>query len=403
MLVTGLGAVSACGWGVPSLESALRAGKTRIGELRRFDARGHRTRVGGEVPPPPAEVRTTLPDWRRLSWADRFALFAALEAAREARLPLDLSGARAGLFFASSTGGMHECEAWFAGMLGGAGGMPGPGVLGSQQVNGPGDAVARRLRITGPVETVSSACASGSLALGAALAAIRTGEVDLAIAGGADSLCQTTYAGFNALRSVDGAPCRPFRRSRAGLSLGEGAGVLVLETLESASARGVPPLAELAGAGSSCDAHHMTAPLPDGTAAARAARAALAEAGLSPQAVDFVNAHGTGTEHNDAAEWAALRHLFGEGAGRIPVEATKALVGHLLGSAGALEGVVTVLGLRSSLLHGVPGDEAVDPATPVDLVRGEARALPLARAALSLNLAFGGSNAAVVLTTWTGA
>jgi 3-oxoacyl-[acyl-carrier-protein] synthase II len=298
---------------------------------------------------------------------------------------------------------MVECEGWFEGMLGRPGRSARPGALGSQQVNGPGDAVARRLRITGPVETVTSACASGGLALGAALAALRSGEVDLAVAGGADALCQTTYAGFNALRSVDEGPCRPFRRVRAGLSLGEGAGVLVLETLQSAKRRGITPLAELAGAGASCDAHHMTAPLPSGAAAASAAEAALAEASLTPEAVDFVNAHGTGTAHNDAAEWAALRSLFGENARRVPVEATKALVGHLLGSAGALEGVVTVLGLRSRQLHAVPGDEDIDPETPVDLVLGQPRLLPEARAALSLNLAFGGANAAVVLTAWTGA
>ena len=400
-MVTGLGAVSACGWGVPALERALRAGTTEIRPLERFDTTGQRTRVGGEVPPVPEVIRGSVPAWRRLSWADRFAVAAALEAARGAALPGNLEALEAGVFFASSTGGMPEAERWFAQMLRDPAGAR-PGALGSQQVSGPGDAVARCLRICGPVETVSSACASGALALGAALAALRGGEVELAIAGGADALCQTTYAGFNALRSVDEAPCRPFRGSRAGLSLGEGAGVLVLETVASARRRGVPALAEVAGAGASCDAYHMTAPMPDGTAAAGAARQALEDAGLTPAAVDFVNAHGTGTPHNDAAEWSALRVVLGERAARVPVEATKALVGHLLGSAGALEAVVTVLGLRAGLVHAVPGDEAVDPDTPVELVRGGSRPLPGARAALSLNLAFGGANAAVVLTSWTG-
>ena len=411
VVVTGLGAVSACGWGIGALERGLRAGATQIRPLRRFDATGHRTQVGGEVPPPPPELVASFPDWRRLTWTDRFALAAALEAVEQAGLGPDLAERQAGLFFASSTGGMLECESWFSHMLGNGQGngqgngrrMLRPAALGSQQVNGPGDAVARRLLVHGPVETVSSACASGSLALGAALAALRRGEVEVAIAGGADALCQTTYAGFNALRSVDLVPCRPFRRSRAGLSLGEGAGVLLLEELSSALARGATPLAELAGAGASCDAHHMTAPRPDGGAAARAALDALQEAGLPAGAIDFVNAHGTGTAHNDAAEWAVLRHVFGEEAARVPVEATKALVGHLLGSAGALEGVVTVLALRSRLLHSVPGDEDVDPETPVDLVRQRSRPLPQARSALSLNLAFGGANAAVVLTAWTGA
>ena len=396
-----MGAVSACGWGVPALERALHAGNTEIRPLRRFDTTGQRTRVGGEVPPVPEEVRRAFPEWRRLSWADRFALAASREAVSGASLPESLEALEVGVFFASSTGGMPEAERWLAQMIRDPVASH-PGALGSQQVNGPGDAVARRLRVCGPVETLSSACASGALALGAALSALRRGEVELAVAGGADALCLTTYAGFNALRSVDEAPCRPFRGSRAGLSLGEGAGVLVLETAASARRRGVAALAEVAGAGASCDAYHMTAPHPDGAVAAGAARQALEDAGLTPAAVDFVNAHGTGTPHNDAAEWSALRGLLGERAARVPVEATKALVGHLLGSAGALEAVVTVLGLRAGLLHPVPGEEAVDPDTPVELVRGGPLALPGARAALSLNLAFGGANAAVVLTAWTG-
>jgi len=395
-----MGAVSACGWGVPALERALHAGHTEIRPLRRFDTTGQRTRVGGEVPPVPEEVRRAFPEWRRLSWADRFALAASREAVSGASLPESLEALEVGVFFASSTGGMPEAERWLAQMIRDPVAAH-PGALGSQQVNGPGDAVARRLRVCGPVETLSSACASGALALGAALSALRRGEVELAVAGGADALCLTTYAGFNALRSVDEAPCRPFRGSRAGLSLGEGAGVLVLETAASARRRGVAALAEVAGAGASCDAYHMTAPHPDGAVAAVAARQALEDAGLTPAAVDFVNAHGTGTAHNDAAEWSALRGLLGERAARVPVEATKALVGHLLGSAGALEAVVTVLGLRAGLLHPVPGEEAVDPDTPVELVRGGPLALPGARAALSLNLAFGGANAAVVLA-WTG-
>ena len=400
-MVTGLGAVSACGWGVPALERSLHAGNTEIRPLRRLDTTGHRTRVGGEVPPVPDEVRRAFAEWRRLTWADRFALAAAREAVAGAGLPESLEALEVGVFFASSTGGMPEAERWLAQMLRDPAGAR-PGVLGSQEVSGPGDAVARRLRVCGPVETVSSACASGALALGGALSALRRGEVEIAVAGGADALCVTTYAGFNALRAVDEAPCRPFRGSRAGLSLGEGAGVLVLETAASASRRGAQVLAEVAGAGASCDAYHMTAPLPDGAAAAGAARQALEDAGLTPAAVDFVNAHGTGTPHNDAAEWSALLGLLGERAARVPVEATKALVGHLLGSAGALEAVVTVLGLRAGLLHSVPGDEAVDPDTPVELVRGGPRPVPGARAALPLNLAFGGANAAVVLTAWRG-
>jgi 3-oxoacyl-[acyl-carrier-protein] synthase II len=275
--------------------------------------------------------------------------------------------------------------------------------LASQQVNGPGDAVARRLGVSGPVETLSSACASGALALAAALDAVRSGEVEIAVAGGADSLCQLTYAGFNSLRSVDEAPCRPFRAGRSGMSFGEGAAVLVLEPLERVLARGAAPLAELAGAGASCDAHHMTAPDPTGAGAAAALEAALGDAGLRPAAVDFVNVHGTGTPLNDAAEWRALQRVFGERAGRIPLVATKALVGHLLGCSGALEAVATILCLHHGELHPAinGGAGEADPELPVSLVAGEPLRLPEARTAVSTSLAFGGSNAALVFSRLT--
>jgi 3-oxoacyl-[acyl-carrier-protein] synthase II len=170
-----------------------------------------------------------------------------------------------------------------------------------------------------------------------------------------------------------------------------------LETAASAAARGARPLAELAGAGSTGDAHHMTAPRPDGDGAARAIEAALADAGVGPDEIDFVNAHGTGTPLNDLAEWQALVRVFGERAHRLPLTSTKGSVGHLLGSAGAAEAAATVLCLDRGAVHPTPGMAAVDPATPVRLVTG--RPLPLAaNAALSLNLAFGGCNAAVVLT-----
>ncbi|HYX26111.1 MAG TPA: beta-ketoacyl synthase N-terminal-like domain-containing protein, partial [Thermoanaerobaculia bacterium] len=292
--VTGVGAVSGLGWGVAALWAGLRAGRPGIGPFHRFDHSRHRTHLAAEAPEPPA-LAGVRPGGRRQSIADRFALFAAREAVGQAGLAKELRDGRdgrdgreedleVGVYFGSSTGGMYESEVFFADFLR----QPGRARLSpliSQQVNAPGDAVARELGATGPVVTFSSACASGALALGAALEAVRSGEVEVAIAGGSDSLCQLTYAGFNALRSVDEVPCRPFGAGRAGMSFGEGAAVLVLEPLERALARGAEPLAVLAGAGSSCDAHHMTAPDPTGAGAAAAVAAALADAGLAPAAV----------------------------------------------------------------------------------------------------------------------
>ena len=424
--VTGVGAVSGFGWGVEALWQGLRAGATAIRPFTRFDAAGHRTRLAAEVPAAhagrpaghPGEPTTAAAGRRALSLADRFALAAAVEALAAAGLGEGLRGlpelpeGAAGVFFGSSTGGMWESEEFLAGMFAGRRGSL--RAVASQQVNGPGDAVARSLGVTGPVQTVSSACASGALAIAAALESLRRGEVEVALAGGSDSLCQLTYAGFNSLRSVDEAPCRPFRAGRAGMSIGEGAAVLVLEPLERALARGAVPLAELAGAGSACDAFHMTAPEPEGAGAAAAIAAALDDAGLAPQAIDFVNAHATGTPLNDAAEWRALLGVFGERARRLPVTATKAAVGHLLGCSGAIEALVTVLSLARGELHPVPAAlpamsamsadvDPIDDACPAALVTGRPLALPAARAALSTSLAFGGSNAALVFTRWTGA
>jgi 3-oxoacyl-[acyl-carrier-protein] synthase II len=272
------------------------------------------------------------------------------------------------------------------------------GLVASQQFNGPGDAVARAIGVCGQVETISSACASASMAIGNALHALRRGDVDVALAGGSDALCQLTYAGFNALRSVDEAPSRPFRKDRMGLSLGEGAGVLVLESAAHAARRGARPIAVLAGEASTCDAHHMTAPRADGSGASDALRFALADAGVAPDDVDFVNAHGTGTPLNDAAEAAALKAVFGARLRSIPVTSTKSLIGHLLGSAGAVEAVATVLGLARREVHPMPDTGVADPDLGLDLVLGAPRALPHAVCALSTSLAFGGANAVLVFT-----
>ncbi len=407
--VSGVGAVSGLGWGIAPLWEGLRAGRTAIRDFQRFDHTRHRTHVAAETGDPPSthlhDELSGDPRWRRLSLADRFAIFAAAEALHGAGLgvPLDQNEVEAGVYFGSSTGGMLESERFFDEFLRGRWRTARLRDLASQQVNAPGDSVARWLGVTGPVRTLSSACSSGALALGAALDAIRSGEVDLAVAGGSDSLCQLTYAGFNALRSVDETPCRPFGAGREGMSFGEGAAVLILEPLERVLARGATPLAELSGAGSACDAHHMTAPDPSGGGAAAAIEAALRDAGMPAGEVGFVNAHGTGTPLNDAAEYRALQRVFGERAEEIPVTATKALLGHLLGSAGAIEAVATVLCLRERELHPVPAcSQGADPDLPVSLVVGRPLPLPEVRAAVSTSLAFGGCNAALVFSRWMG-
>jgi 3-oxoacyl-[acyl-carrier-protein] synthase II len=400
VVVTGLGAATAAGWGVAALREATRSGRTAIGPFDRFDHQRQRTHVAAQVPAgPPARPAPRI-HWSRLSNSDRFALFSTLEALEQAGFTAPLDTDAAGIFFGSSTGGLLEAERYFEELVRHPGTQPPRALLASHPLSAPAETVARHLGIRGPVETVSSACASGGLAVEQALRAVRSGEVDLAIAGGADCLCLTTYSGFNALRAVDERPCRPFRADRAGLSLGEGGAAMVLEDLESARLRGARPLAEILGAASSCDANHMTAPHSEGAGAALAMEGALADAGLDPVAIDVVNAHGTGTPLNDAAECAALHRVFGDRARDLAMEATKGVLGHLLGASGIVEAVSAVLGLLAAEVRPTPGGGEIDPGLAVGLVLGEARPIPGMRAAVSISLGFGGANSAVVLGRW---
>ena len=402
IVVTGLGAVSGYGWGVEALWQGLLSGRPAIGPVTRFDSSRHRTHIASEVPAGGAVGGDgSLGSFGSL--ADDYAVAAAEEALAEAGLPADFAAScRAAVLFGSSTGGMFEGERFYAAISGAAEGSGRPRLkdLVSQPTSGPADAVARAFFCQGPVRTISSACASAALAMGEALDALREGEIDVALAGGSDSLCRLTYAGFNSLRAVDENPSRPYRADRAGLTLGEGAAVLILERLEDALRRGARPLAELIGFGASCDAHHMTAPDPSGRGVARAIRAALDDAGIEPEEISFLNAHGTGTPLNDAAEWAALEQVFGELAARLPVTSNKGAIGHFLGSAGAIEAVATVRSLTEAVVPATPGAGEVDPKASARLVLGSPLALEKRGerhlVGLSTNFAFGGSNAALV-------
>ncbi|HLU39512.1 MAG TPA: beta-ketoacyl-[acyl-carrier-protein] synthase family protein [Planctomycetota bacterium] len=391
IFVTGLGAVTGFGAGVAALARGLRRGAPAISPVTTFDPGAHRTQLAGMAPLPPQREGDPA---ARLGRGERFAVQAAEEAIVHAGLgAAELTAA--GVFFGSSNGGLLEGEAFFR-RLRRRERRLGLRQVASHQNNGPGDAVARRFQCTGPVLTCSSACTSANMALAAALDALRAGECEVALAGGADALSEVTYAGFNALRAVDPGPSRPFRVDRAGLSMGEGAGVLLLETEAHARARGAVVLAELAGAGATCDAHHMSAPKDDALGPLHAMQRALDDAGESPSSVAFVNAHGTGTPHNDVVEARALRELFGERVADVPVTSTKSLVGHLLGACGGLEAVVCVLGLLYREVHPTGGDDPADPELGLDVVIGGVRRLAGARVALSNNLAFGGNNVTVV-------
>jgi 3-oxoacyl-[acyl-carrier-protein] synthase II len=394
VLVTGLGSVSGLGAGIDTLWQRVLRGERAIADLQLFSTASHRTSLAAEVAAAVTAPTRADIDWQQLGRAERFAVAAALEAT--AALPAaSLHGDRVGVFFGSSTGALFEGERYLHGLLQRQ--EPALAPIAAHQNDGPGTAVARALGVRGPVLTYSTACTSANMALAAALDALRSGEIDVAIAGGADELCEITYAGFNSLRAIDPQPTRPFRKSRAGLLMGEGSGVLVLETIAHARARGAQVLAELIGAGRSCDAHHVSAPDPNGAGAAAAIRAALQDAGATADQVTFVNAHGTGTPHNDDAESKAMAAVFGARAATIPLTSTKSLVGHLLGAAGGIEAVLTTLSIVHRLLPPTAGDEPIDPALGLDVVTNAPRALPAQNLGLSTNLAFGGNNAVVLL------
>ena len=395
--VTGLGIVCALGRDRHEVWSSALAGRRGFGRVERFDTAGCRTDFAAEVRASPVPHELPRAVARRASRTDLFCWTAASEAVAQAGLhgPDDLEAL--GVVIGSSTGGMSEGERYCReGHARGFDRRPVSPLL-SMPTSAPADVVASGLGAAGPRVSNMTACASGALAIGQAADLIRAGEAQVIVAGGADALCLMTFAGFSSLRLLDPRPCRPFDASRQGLSLGEGAGVMVLERWEHALDRGVTPLAEFLDYGASCDAHHMTAPHPDGRGAAAAMIEALSRSNLSASAIGHINAHGTGTTFNDAAEVRALRAVFGgDLAARIPVTASKSMIGHVLGGAGALEAVILVLSLMHRMAPPTPGYESGgDPDWALDIVTGAARPLSSA-CGMSNSFGFGGANCSLI-------
>lgn len=396
--MTGLGAVTALGGDVAALAAGLADGRCGVGPLTRF-AHGGRCRLAAEVPElaPAAAAIGALPPAtaRRLSRPDRLALAAVEQAIRQAGIDPSLRAA-AGLFVGATVGGMGESEEAYRRRRAGADRRWRLSRLLGTPLSTSAAAIAQAFGLHGPRTTYSTACSSSALAIGEAATAVASGRVGTALAVGTDALCRITYAGFDALGALDPRGCRPFDRDRGGLSLGEGAAALVLEDAERARARGVRILARVLGHATTSDAHHVTAPDPEARGALAALRGALAAARVPPEAVDYVNAHGTGTRHNDDMEVHVLREVFGAHLARMPVSSTKAQLGHCLGAAGAVEAVVTVLALDTSLLPPTATLATPDPAwCDLDLVPTPGRRAPLA-VALTSSYGFGGHNVTLV-------
>lgn len=260
-----------------------------------------------------------------------------------------------------------------------------------------GRSVARRFQLSGPVLTVPAACAAGSVAVGIAASMVSRGQVRAAIAVGCEAFSRLAFVGFSRMRAMSPDRCRPFSRDRPGLLLGEGAGALLIETRSAAEARAARVLGFVDGFGLSCDAHHVTGPHPEAEGAVRAMRDALARAGVGPDAVDYINAHGTGTPLNDRMESRAVAEVFGARAPNLPLSSIKALTGHMMGAAGAVEAIASLLAMRHATIPPTWNFEQPDPDCVVDCVPNAARPARLARV-LSNSYAFGGNNASLLLT-----
>jgi 3-oxoacyl-[acyl-carrier-protein] synthase II len=383
--VTGIGAVSPYGRGRDAFWAGLTAGRCAIGPISLFDTEGFRSRLGAEVP------RGT--DWsgvsRRRSRADRFTVAAVAEAVADAGLTrAELRPAA--VVVGGIGGGMLEAETWYWRRV--RDGIDDPALRVPWQSLLPfahADLIARRYGTTGPKETVVLACSSGGAALGLAADLVATGAAPLALAGGVDAMTRICFMGFNALKLLDPGPCRPFARDRRGMSVGEGAGFVVLEAATHARARGARAYAEVAGYGLTTDAWHMTAPHPEAEGGVRAMLEALERAHVPASAVGYVNAHGTGTLQNDRVEALALRKLFDPDT--VLVSANKSLIGHTMAAAGALEAIATVLTLVAGLIPPTAHLTDRDPEMPFDCVPGVARRAAV-EWALSNSFGFGGQN-----------
>ncbi len=404
VVIVGLGAVTPLGNDMRTTWDALVHARSGIGLITRFDASAFPCCIAGELKGfdprqylGPKEVRKTDP-------VIQYALAAALMALEDAGLSLTPSLAlRTGVLIGSGRGGVTTAEKNMALFLSRGPKAVSPFYPPMSLVNMASGYVAMKLGARGPCLAVSAACATGAHSLGEAMKIIQRGDADVMVAGGSEAaLTPLILAGFcqaRALSERNAEPTkasRPFDRDRDGFVLAEGAGVLVLEEREHALKRGARIYAELAGYGLSSDAYHYTRPAPDGAGPARAMRLALADAGMEPHAIDYINAHGTSTIPNDRIETLALKKAFGEHARKLAISSSKSMLGHMLGAAGAVEAAITCLALRDSILPPTLNLERRDPACDLDFVPNTARKKEL-HAALSNSLGFGGSNAALVL------
>ncbi len=409
VVVTGLGAVTPLGNDVTALWEGVCAGRSGIARITRFDPGPFSSQIAGEATEFSAEACF---DRKEIRKTDRFAqlgMAASLEAFRDAGLDGErLVPERVGVLIGSGVGGLETMEQQHSVLIERGPSRISPYFITMMIINAVSGLVSIRLGVKGPNASTVSACASGAQALGDAFKIIERGHADVMVAGGAEApITKMAVGGFCSMKALSTrnddpeAASRPFDKDRDGFIIAEGAGIAVLESLDHALARGARIYAELAGYGSTGDAFHLTAPAPEGEGAARSMKAAMEDGGTGADGIDYINAHGTSTNLNDKLETAAIKSVFGDRAYKIPVSATKSMIGHLLGAAGAAEFIVTALAVREGRIPPTMNLENPDPECDLDYVPGRSPRQASVRAALTNSLGFGGHNVTLALKRYS--
>lgn len=404
VVVTGLGVVSPLGLDVPSTWQALRTGSSGVGPVTLFDASALTTRIAAEVRGFDPVALFGSKETRRSSRHIQFAMAASRQAVADSGLELDGISTNVGVCIGSGIGGLDIIETATRTLDSQGPRRVSPFAAAAALIDSAPGAVAMDLGIRGPNRAVVTACATGADSIGDAASWIREGDVVAVLAGGVEAgITSTGMAMFGASRALSTRnddperASRPFDRDRDGFVTGEGCAVLVLEDREHALARGATIYAELSGYAATADAYHITAPEPSGDGAIRCIRGALRKAGLEPDAVGYINAHGTGTALNDASESRAIRAVFGDAVRTVPVSSTKSMTGHMLAAAGAFEAIVCILAMRDQFIPPTINLDNPDPECDLNHVALQGREASI-EVALSTSFGFGGHNACLVLT-----
>ncbi|MBR7025693.1 MAG: beta-ketoacyl-ACP synthase II [Selenomonadaceae bacterium] len=402
VVVTGIGALSPIGIGKENFWQACLAGKNGIGKITHFDPTGYTSQIAGEVQDFDPAQFIDKKEIKRMDRYTQFALAAAKLAFEDAQLK-EIDSSRTGVFVGAGIGGMDTLHNQYEKLFSKGPSRISPFFIPMMIANMAAGNIAIAFKLQGPCECIVTACASGTNAIGDAYRVIQRGEADIMFAGGTEAaISPAGVSGFAAMKALcsdhndDPAHAsRPFDKNRSGFVMGEGSGIIVLEKLEHALARGAHIYAEIVGYGRNDDAYHITTPAPGGQTQAKCMQLALDDARLKPEDIDYINAHGTSTHFNDQGETEAIKSVFGEHAYKLAVSSTKSMTGHMLGAAGGIEAVATILSVENDIVHPTINYETPDEGLDLNYVPNEAQARKV-NAAISNSFGFGGHNACIV-------